>query len=234
MVNGKPLNSITTKYGRFYQSPVSGNWYPSVTTVTGYAKKDFFNEWRKNPENQKKSRLSTQRGTKVHSMVESFFVNERTLDLDLFEEVDSESVRMFYQLKPELENIKEISLMEESLWSDSLRMAGRVDCIGTYKDQLSIIDYKTSSRSKKEDWILNYFQQATAYAIMHEEIYKIPINQVVILITCEDGNVQTFIKDKKDYIDSLNTAISQYWKDNSFNKLQKYIKEIPDGDIIRD
>ena len=41
--------------GRFYQSPTNGHWYPSVTTITGFAKKEFWAKWRADPKNMKSS-----------------------------------------------------------------------------------------------------------------------------------------------------------------------------------
>ena len=40
------LQRIEENGRRFYVTP-EGNRYPSVTTVTGHAKKEFFAEWRK-------------------------------------------------------------------------------------------------------------------------------------------------------------------------------------------
>ena len=52
---------------------------------------------------------------------------------------------------------------------------------------------------------------------MYEERFNQEINQVVILIVTEDGAVQTFIKDKKDYLPLLKPAIEEFYKDNEAN-----------------
>ena len=49
---------------------------------------------------------------------------------------------------------------------------------------------------------------------MYEERFNQEINQVVILIVTEDGAVQTFIKDKKDYLPLLKPAIEEFYKEN--------------------
>ena len=37
---------------RFYKSP-NDKWLPSVTTVTGWSKREFFKEWRETPKTKK-------------------------------------------------------------------------------------------------------------------------------------------------------------------------------------
>ena len=45
---------------------------------------------------------------------------------------------------------------------------------------------------------------------MYEETFKEPIEQVVILIVTEDGGVQTFTKNKNDYLSLLGPAIKEF------------------------
>ena len=46
------------------------------------------------------------------------------------------------------------------LYSDKYKVAGRVDCIAGYKGIPSIIDFKTSSKERNDDWNVNYYIQA--------------------------------------------------------------------------
>ena len=80
---------------------------------------------------------------------------------------------LFYQIKPYLDSIDNIHALEDPLSSSLLKMAGRVDCIAEYKGELAIIDFKTSSKTKREEWIDNYFAQETAYAIMFQELTRL-------------------------------------------------------------
>ena len=45
---------------------------------------------------------------------------------------------------------------------------------------------------------------------MYEERFGNPIDQVVILMVTEDGAVQRFVKDKKDYLPLLKEAIQDF------------------------
>jgi hypothetical protein len=66
------LKEIEKDGKRHYSTP--GGDFPSVTTVVGFKKQKFFAEWRqKNPE---ESRRVTSRGTKFHSIIESYLKNE--------------------------------------------------------------------------------------------------------------------------------------------------------------
>ena len=56
---------------------------------------------------------------------------------------------MFEAVQPVLDEIIPIAL-EAGMWSDSLQMAGQVDCVGVWGDELAIIDFKTSSKPKEE------------------------------------------------------------------------------------
>jgi genome maintenance exonuclease 1 len=93
-------------------------------------------------------------------------------------------------------------------------MAGRVDCIAEYNGKLSIIDFKTSKAIKDENDIIEYFMQATAYAIMFQERTGISIKNIVIIMSCEDGSVKVYEKNPLDYVVYLKDAIDSYYKEN--------------------
>ena len=93
-------------------------------------------------------------------------------------------------------------------------MAGRVDCIAEYNGKLSVIDFKTSKAIKDENDILEYFMQATAYTIMFQERTGIPVRNIAIIMSCEDGSVKVYEKNPIDYVISLKEAIDSYYREN--------------------
>ncbi len=107
-----------------------------------------------------------------------------------------------------------IYAQEAGLYSDKYKVAGRADCIAFYNGTPSVIDFKTSTKERNDDWNENYYIQGTAYAEMFEERTGIEIPQVVILTVTEDGTVQEFIKDKEDYIELLTEAVSEWRNQN--------------------
>ena len=204
------LETETINGKRFYKTP-EGDLYPSVTTITSQHGKDKIIEWRKRVGEEEANRISTKassRGTRVHKICENYLNNEE----DFARKTMPDSVAMFKSLQPLLdEHVNNIHALEIPLYSHHLKVAGRVDCIAEYDGKLSVIDFKTSTKEKKEEWIENYFIQCTAYCEMFEERYGQAIDQIAVLIVCEDGTRQTFVKDKKDYLPLLQPAIDEFW-----------------------
>ena len=87
---------------------------------------------------------------------------------------------------------------------------GTSDCIAEYHGTPSIIDFKTSRTEKYEEWIEDYFLQATLYSMMYYHMTGTKISQIVILISGEDGSAKEFVKTIDDYVDSLFGRISQF------------------------
>ena len=208
------LPDITTesiKGKRFYVTP-EGNKYPSITTVLSDRNKEGIIKWRESVGNDVANQVMRQaasRGTAVHTLIENYLNNEELSKQAVL------PVALFVTMKSELDNINNIIIQEGGLYSDKLGVAGRVDIIAEYKGKISVIDFKTSTKEKKEEWVENYFIQGSAYCEMYEERFLQPIEQVVILIVTEDGAVQTFIKDKRDYLPLLKTAIKEFNEKNN-------------------
>lgn len=197
---------------RRYITP-NGDAYPSVTTILSAYNKQAIKEWRERVGEEVANKISTQassRGTRLHSLCETYLLNELSpLKLN---SVMPDAKELFNKIKPKLdENIGKIYSLEQALYSDKLRMAGRVDCIAEWNGELSVIDFKTASKEKNEEWIQNYFMQCSAYAEMFEERTGTPINQIVVAIAVSDGGTQIFVKQKEDYLQGLNYFIDEYW-----------------------
>lgn len=197
----EPLECVTTENGRYYTSP-DGIKYHSVTTVTGHKKKKFFAEWRRN--NPEESKRVTSRGNRLHSIIEKYLNNEGSTTskgLDTY---------LFKQMIPLLNKIDNIHALEISLHSKLLGLAGRVDCIAEYNGVLSVVDFKGSTKEKRRSDIENYFEQTTAYAIMWKELTGESIDQIVVLISNEDGVVQEFVENPVNYVPSLRRTIVDF------------------------
>ena len=155
---------------RFYKLPKTDKYYPSVTSITSFKNAKFFKEWRTKIGEDEANRITaraTQRGTAFHSIAEDYINGE--LDLDKYLDNNPLSVRMFQSAKDTLNRIDNIHCLEAFLYSHYLGLAGRVDCIAEFDGELAVIDFKTSTKEKKEEHIENYFVQETAYAAMFLE-----------------------------------------------------------------
>lgn len=202
-IEKQELQRVEAEGKRFYLTP-EGNRYPSVTTVTGYAKKAFFAEWRKN--NPEEAKRVTVRGTRFHSLVEKYLNNE---EMDR-SKINFADLFLFSQAEQEINRIDNIHLLETTLWSDTLKLAGRVDCIAEYDGKLSVIDFKSASREKPASDIKEYFMQATAYAIMYQERYGKPVENIVIIMSSEDGMVNVYQMNPLNYVQDLFDSIKEY------------------------
>lgn len=202
------ISSSDTSKGRFYTTP--DGVFPSITTVLGQKEKPALKDWRLrlgDSRADKEMKRASDRGTAVHTMVERFLNNDPNPTAGF----DPIHTREFNSLRLRLRGINNILCQEIPLYSKTLRVAGRVDCIGEYNGVLSIIDFKTSSGDKTADMIGDYFLQTTAYSIMFQEMYNIQIDQVVILMSTEKGAVPLMFKRSVDeWIEPLCERINNY------------------------
>jgi genome maintenance exonuclease 1 len=196
------LQEETSTTGRSYKTP--DGVFPSVTTVVGFEKQQFFAEWRK--KNPTESVRVTTRGTEFHALIERYLNNEEIN----FDEIMPNMVDIFVQMQPMLHRIDNIKMLEAPLWSSLIGLAGRTDCIADFDGKLSIIDFKASTKQKRKKDIENYFLQATAYAMMLQERTGVKVEQFVILIACEDGTSQIFTDKPINYVKKLKEIIERY------------------------
>ena len=202
----KSMTRVQEDGKRFYQTP-EGQRYPSVTTVTGLLTRDHIKLWRERVGAEEANRVSTQaarRGTKMHSLFEQYLRQEEEI---VFENVLDQS--MFNAVQPVLDEIVPFAL-EAGMWSDSLQMAGQVDCVGVWDNELCIIDFKTSAKYKEEYMADPWFHQMTAYAIMVEELTGEEIDSVVAVVAVDGGGVQVFEADPREYVDKLYDLRQRY------------------------
>lgn len=203
------LEQINTEAGRYYKTP-TGLLYPSVTTVTGLHSVKYIKEWRKRvgeEEANKVTKAATTRGTRVHKLLEDYINND---EID-HKKYDFNDAINFKLLKPIIdERIDNVRFQEERMYSDFLQLAGTVDCVAEYNGKLAVIDFKTARKAKDKDQIKNYFMQAAAYAIMHEERYLIPINRLIILISVDDDQPQVFEERRDNYTKDLLEIREEY------------------------
>ena len=197
---------------RFYPIPGADKYYPSITSITSFKNAAFFASWRKKIGEDEANRITaraTQRGTAFHSIAEDYFKDQ--LNLNSYLDNNPLSVRMFQTAKSELDKIDNIHCLETFLYSHYLGLAGRVDCIAEYEGELAVIDFKTSTKLKQENYIEHYFVQETAYAAMFLERSGLEVQKIVTLIATEEGSVQVFQKyNLDDYLRLLKSYIEEF------------------------
>jgi genome maintenance exonuclease 1 len=196
---------------RFYETP-EGNRYPSVTAVLGkMMDKSELETWRKRVGEEEAARVSARastRGTNVHTMCENYVLGN---DIDTSM---PHNMMMFNQIKKVLdEKVDMVRATECTLFSDHLKLAGSCDLIANYDGRLSIIDYKTSAKRKRKDWIEGYFLQASLYSYMLWEMTDILVKDIVIIIGVDDSlESQIFIERPQRYLEKAVDLVRSYHK----------------------
>ena len=148
-------------------------------------------------------------GTEFHSMIEDYLNNE---PLYKYKKVVPKA--LFQQAVPELDKINNIWAQEVQLWSSTLKMAGRVDCVAEFNGVPSIIDFKTANKKKKPEWLEAYFLQETCYSIMLEELTGKKVEQIVTILSGKDGSLETEVRNREMYRDRLMEVIKLYEERN--------------------
>jgi len=209
----KDLVCVTPEEGpRTYETATDSNIkYPSITSVLSLQSKDAIDAWKKRvgkEEADRVSKFASNRGTKVHQIAEDYVNNIPIKEMNLVPTM----LANFYPIKYELdERLGTVYGQELALYSDYLKVAGRVDLVAFFDGVLSIIDYKTSGKPKRKEWITNYFIQESFYAIAFEERTKIPITQLVTIIAVDgEDKAEVYIEHRDNYDKELIRCIKEY------------------------
>ena len=202
------LSCETTESGRYYTTE-DGLKLPSITTILGHGSTFDLDAWKQRIGETEANKISFQaqsRGTELHTIAEKYLNNDPTWKNTL--PIHKES---FLSIKPILDSkLDNILIQEKALFSRKLKIAGRVDCIAEYNGILSVIDFKTSRKIKKKEWIESYFQQEAFYAAAFYEMFEIPIPQLVTIIIVDDESPQVFIENPMTWFKPLMKRREQY------------------------
>ena len=170
---------------------------PSVTTILSATqseeKKASLEKWKARVGQQEADNIKNQaatRGTNMHSHLEYHLNGQGLLDLSDGGQVARSMAQTI--IDKGLGDLEEIWGNEVTLYYPDL-YAGQADLVGIYQGRESIIDFKTSNKPKRDEWITDYYLQGAAYASSHDCIYNTKIEQTVILIATPDNFFQRFI-----------------------------------------
>ena len=224
MSTEQSLATTETINGKRYYNIGEGKKYPSVTTILGaMTDKSGLDVWRKrvgDEEADRISKFSANRGTVMHQFCEYFLgskketIRERLIDAQTligpfveengFTEEETNIGRKlffnFYNSKC-FNRIAHVVSIEDTLYSPRMGgYAGRVDIIyENNKAHLVVLDFKSSKKAKREDWIENYKMQIAAYSLAYWEMNDVKPEGGEIWISNEaDAFPQVFEMSFKD------------------------------------
>jgi hypothetical protein len=221
--------------------------FPSITTVlSGTSDKSSLVAWRERigeVEADRISKLSLNRGTVMHRLIELYKLIPGTPDVKLerLKEIAAEDAEVNEFASDELGELflEEGWLMFMKFWHNQAKFfsrvnkviesetflwsikgggyAGTVDNVSEMIDgKIVIIDYKNSREPKHEDWIDDYKIQVSAYWVAYWERSGVKPDGAEIWIASETSSIPQIFK-----ID--NTEIRYYFKE--FQERLKTFKE---------
>ena len=189
------LDATTTPFGRTYHTPV-GDLHSVTTILVERLRSPELYEWRLRVGEEKAKEVSQaamSHGNLIHHVCENFLLNELNAAVRLM----PSDLDIFLRLKPILEkNINWIYGVEFPLYSELLHAAGRTDALVTWQYHNAVLDFKTSRKrlEKGDSRIIKYNLQATAYAMMAEEMYHMLFPYNVIMVVPVDDDIQVLFK----------------------------------------
>ena len=193
---------------RYYDTP--DGTLISITSLLKNFTPEGILEWRKAVGEEVANevmRAAADRGSKVHKIIENCLSNKP--ENDLVGNDGELAARMFSQMIPALDKIDRIRALEKGLYSTRFGIAGRVDCIAEYDKELTVIDFKTSTR-KRDERNETHLVQASFYSLAWEERTGEKVNQIAILTTTEDGELDVYRDDPSNHVDRLEEMIEEY------------------------
>lgn len=181
-----------------------GKAYPSVSTILTATKPEkdrlALQKWRQRVGVKKAQQISTQasrRGTSVHTAINYYLDGQDLPD-------DVEDNLYWHSIKPVLESVSEVHLLESAVYHAEKQYAGRFDCLGEWSGNLCVFDWKTAAQPKKIEWITDYCLQVTAYTFAINHLYDVQIDQAIIAIAIENQSAQLFQLNSED--------LNHYWQ----------------------
>jgi hypothetical protein len=224
--NYPELTAITYPTGgRVYQTP-TGNSVPSVTTIlSNTLPKEALVAWRQKVGDEEADRITAEAcriGTTMHDRLEGYVSNyiQGRPNIPPEDEEDLLAYKMADNLRRfALVDLDEIWGIEEALFCEDL-YAGRTDLIGVYKGKSAIIDYKSTKKPKKSEWVEGYKMQLAAYNLCHLSMFNERMDTGVIMMAVRPPYsvpVQMFVLQKDEML---------YWEGRWVEAVQKFYERI--------
>ena len=185
--NYSPLDRTNIDGKRHYCLP-DGSKVPSVTTILDRTKPEekrlALANWKKRVGEQQAQQITTEaasRGTRMHAYLEHYALQEDMKPLPGNPFAQPSWFMAAEVILQGLCNVDEFWGVEVPVYYSGL-YAGTTDCLGLWKGQPAIIDFKQTNKPKKREWIDDYFIQLTAYAAAHNNTHGTDIKTGVIMM----------------------------------------------------
>ena len=211
--------SIRAYYNGQRLYDINSEKLPSVTTILNATKseeqKASLERWIQKvgaKEADQISRQALNRGSIMHEYLEKFLLGK--LNLDLLGDNSIERQMADQIIENGLRNhVSEVWGVESTLYYPK-KYAGATDLLCILDGKETVVDFKNSSKPRKDEWNHDYYLQLGAYSLAHNFVYGTNINQGVILLCTKDLMFQRFIIDSeklKDYQNKFLERVEMYY-----------------------
>ena len=211
------IEQVNQRVGRIYRvldGDHAGNEYPSITRVLGARPKPQLTAWRKRVGRTEANRItkeSTTRGTTLHILAESYINNEADQVEDAVATLTDDARQFWGDMRPWLDkHVQRVHGQESDMYSARLKVAGRVDLLATVDGDLAVVDFKTSRRPKKRDYVLDYFLQGCFYSLCVFEHTGRKVKRIIFPIVSPEG-LEVFETTLADEFEGLRERIKEYY-----------------------
>ena len=200
---------------RVYACP-DGNAVASVTTILDSTKdKTHLIEWRKRVGEETAKRITKEAsgmGTRMHKYIENY-INDGTWGTPGSNPYSQQAFKMAQVVHNNaLKDVDEIWGSEVGLYFPKI-YAGTTDCVGQYKGNPCIIDFKQTNKPKKKEWVEDYFLQLVAYAEAHNEVYGTDIKEGHVFMCSRKLDYQQF---------DITPITYNHYKKEWWNRVEEY------------
>tara|TARA_A100001388_G_scaffold4207_1_gene3119 strand:- start:2454 stop:3137 length:684 start_codon:yes stop_codon:yes gene_type:complete len=200
---------------RVYQCP-DGNAVASVTTILDSTKdKTHLLEWRKRVGEETAKRITKEAsgmGTRMHKYIENY-INDGSWGTPGSNPYSQQAFKMAKIVHENaLKDVNEIWGSEVGLYFPKI-YAGTTDCVGQYKGNPCIIDFKQTNKPKKKEWVEDYFLQLVAYAEAHNEVYGTDIKEGHVFMCSRKLDYQQF---------DITPITYNHYKKEWWNRVEEY------------
>lgn len=222
-----PISRVEDNGKRHYLLP-DGSKVPSITTILDKTKSEASKKalagWRKSVGEKQAIQITTEastRGTKMHSYLESYILTGEMKPIP----TNPFAIPSWYMaaqvILSAFDNINEIWGSEVPVYFSGL-CAGTTDCVGLWKGQPAIIDFKQTNKPKIRKNIDDYFIQLAAYAICHNEMHGTDISSGVILMCVKPTviNNEYYTPQYQEF--EVGKDEFEFWKKKWIERVAKY------------